>query len=128
MTGRPKANIDWGKVDKYLQAGAEGTTIAEALGVCADTIYRDCEATHKMTFAAYKQQKRAVGLDNLRVKQYQVAMSGDKALLIWLGKQYLGQSDRNDVTTQGERLNTPTFVINNEKSAEAMKKALGLDT
>lgn len=30
---------------------------------------------------------------SLRHKQYQVAMTGDRTLLIWLGKQYLGQQD-----------------------------------
>ena len=125
--GRPRAEIDWAIVDEYLQAGTDGASIAAAFGINPETLYDACQTTHNIGFSDYKQQKRAVGLDNLRVKQYQVAMSGDKSLLIWLGKQYLNQSDRNDVTTQGERLNTPTFVINNERSAEAMKKALGLD-
>jgi hypothetical protein len=94
VTGRPKVSIDWKKVDKLLEAGANGVSIASVIGVCPDTIYRMCEKKWKMTFSAYAQSKRAVGLDMLKVKQYQTAMQGDKTMLVWLGKQYLGQSDK----------------------------------
>jgi len=35
-----------------------------------------------------------------------VAMSGDKTMLVWLGKQRLGQTEKQqtDVTTGGEKL------------------------
>ena len=33
----------------------------------------------------------------LRQKQFQMAMDGDVRLLIWLGKQYLGQKDSPEV-------------------------------
>jgi len=32
----------------------------------------------------------------LEDKQWEVAMSGDTKMLIWLGKQYLAQSDKQD--------------------------------
>ena len=33
----------------------------------------------------------------LRKKQWEVAMDGDVKMLIWLGKQYLGQSESPEV-------------------------------
>lgn len=33
---------------------------------------------------------------NLFAKQYEIAMEGNVTLLIWLGKQYLGQTDKID--------------------------------
>lgn len=37
--------------------------------------------------------------DNLlRAAQYKAAMGGNTTMLIWLGKQRLGQSDKNELT------------------------------
>ena len=33
MAGRKKIEIDWKKVDKWLEAGAKGTEVAAALGI-----------------------------------------------------------------------------------------------
>lgn len=41
-------------------------------------------------FAAFS----AGGRVSIRRKQYELAMDGDRAMLTWLGKQYLGQSDQ----------------------------------
>ena len=44
-------------------------------------------------------QKRKAGFVSLRRKQYELAMAGNATMLIFLGKQYLGQSDKREVTT-----------------------------
>lgn len=95
--GRTKTNIDWGKVDKYLQAQCDGTGIAGLLGIHPNTLYRLCEEKYKMSFSEYSAQKKTEGKELLRAKQYQVAMSGDKTMLVWLGKQYLNQTDRRNI-------------------------------
>lgn len=102
---RPKANIDWKKVDSYLKAQCDGAAIAGILGIAPLTLYRACEREHKVNFNAYAQQKKAEGKELLRAKQFQTAMDGDKTLLIWLGKQYLGQKDKQEV----EQSTTVTF-------------------
>ena len=38
---------------------------------------------------------------SIRRKQYELAMAGDKTMLIWLGKQLLGQS-QNGTEAEGE--------------------------
>jgi len=38
------------------------------------------------------------GLTSLRRQQFQTAMKGNPTMLIWLGKQYLGQTDKQDIT------------------------------
>jgi hypothetical protein len=98
-TGRPRAKIDWRKVDHLLQSQCDGEGIAGILGICADTLYRAVAREKKVTFAAYSQQKKQEGKELLRAKQFEGAMNGDKAMLIWLGKQYLRQKDKNDITT-----------------------------
>lgn len=91
---RPKAKIDWLKVDVYLRAQCDGAAIARIIGIHPETLYDACKEKYKMGFSEYAAAKKSEGCEILRAKQYQAAMDGDKTMLIWLGKQYLGQSDK----------------------------------
>lgn len=91
--GRPKSAIDFKKVDEYLQAQCNGSTIAGILGIHPDTLYKAVEERYKMAFTAYSQQKKAEGKELLRKKLWDNAMSGNLAMQIWLSKQYLGFSE-----------------------------------
>lgn len=79
-----------------LEAGGAATGIAATLGITEDTLYNRCKTDLKQDFSAYRQEKLAKGDELLKSKQFQVAMSGDKTMLIWLGKQRLGQADKNE--------------------------------
>ena len=92
---RPKVNIDWNKVDKFLEADCEGTEIAAYLGINPNTLYFRCKEDHKVSFSEYLQEKKARGNSLLKVKQFDTAMSGDKTMMIWLGKQRLGKSEKS---------------------------------
>lgn len=98
---RPRADIDWKKVNRYLQAQCDGVGIAGLLGIHPDTLYKACERDHKIGFTAYSEQKRAEGKELLRAKQFETAMSGNVSMQIWLGKQHLGQRDKSDVDQTG---------------------------
>jgi hypothetical protein len=52
-------------------------------------------------FKAYYDEKSAYGRRSLRRKQWQLAMNGDKTMLIWLGKQYLNQAEKHEVSGSG---------------------------
>ncbi len=99
--GRPKADIDWQTVGKLLEAGCAGTDIASQLGISATTLQRRCRAENNVSFAAFSQQKRMAGDNLLRAAQYKAAMEGNTTMLVWLGKQRLGQSDKNELTGKG---------------------------
>jgi len=90
----PRIPIDWEKVDKYLIGGAKGTEVAAAIGVHPDTLYRRCDEEHGMVYTVYAAKLRQKGDLMLHAKQYQVAMNGNVSMLIWLGKQRLGQSEQ----------------------------------
>ena len=92
--GRPKIEIDWIEFNKLCQIQCTLAEIAAWFDCSEDTIERRVLEVHGVRFAEYFSQKRAAGKIPLRRKQYQVAMTGDKTLLIWLGKQYLGQSEK----------------------------------
>lgn len=40
----------------------------------------------------------AQGKASLRRMQYKAAQAGDRTMLVWLGKQWLGQSDRSEIS------------------------------
>ena len=95
MAGRPAAIIDWKAVDRLLQAGCAGTQIAARLGIHANTLYERCSKEHECDFSDYSQQKREHGETLLHEQQFAAAMKGNISMLVWLGKQRLGQKERS---------------------------------
>jgi len=92
--GAPKKAIDWRFVDQMLIEGASGTQVAACLGINPDTLYKRCEDENNVNFSAYSQEKRSIGDRAIHAKQYEKAIQeGNPTLLIWLGKQRLGQSE-----------------------------------
>jgi hypothetical protein len=105
--GRPKAVIDWVKVGEMLEAGSTAEGIAATIGISRDALYKRCQGDNNADFSTFSQQKRAKGDDMLRAKQFEVAMTGDKTMLIWLGKQRLGQAEKQEV----DHTVTPPAII-----------------
>ena len=93
---RTKIAIDWTRVEKMAMAGANGQQIAAAIGVHYDTLVNRYKEDNKSDFSQYLTTKREKGNELLLRKQYDIAMSGDKAMLIWLGKQRLNQSEKTN--------------------------------
>jgi len=56
------------------------------------------ESTLTRRFAQEIKDGREEGKTSLKRKQYEVAMNGNVGMLIWLGKQHLGQADKLDTT------------------------------
>jgi hypothetical protein len=98
--GRPKVKIDWDEVGEMLKCGCDATAIATTLGVSTDTLYTRSKVDNKLDFSAFSQQKRAQGNDLLRRKQFELALNGNVSMLIWLGKNRLAQSDKQEVKAQ----------------------------
>ena len=98
--------IDWKAVDRLLQAGCNGVQIAARFGIHPETLYDNCKRDHKSDFSAYAAQKREHGETLLHEQQFLLAMKGDKTMLIWLGKQRLGQREKadTDITSGGKHL------------------------
>lgn len=111
-TGRPKADIDWTYVGKMCEAGGSGVGIAATLGIDEGTLRKRCETDNKCTFSEFSQQKKAKGDELLKSKQFQVAMTGDKTMLIWLGKQRLDQREKQEITGKdGEPIQTTSTIV-----------------
>lgn len=83
--GRTKRVVPPDEVFKLAELGCTNKEIAEWFMIKEDTLnYNFCDYLTKAR-SGMKRRLRAVQLD--------VAIKGNATMLIWLGKQYLGQSD-----------------------------------
>lgn len=97
--GRPRKEIDKDQFEKLCGIQCTQEEIASWFLVSADTIDRWVKKTYNKNFAEVFKEKRKRGLVSLRRVQFETALKGNVSMLIWLGKQYLGQSDKNEVKT-----------------------------
>jgi hypothetical protein len=92
--GRPKIEIDWELVQKLAHIQCTQAEIASTVGVSVDTLHRHPE------FAEVYKRGAEGGRKSLRRMQFESATKGNVVMQIWLGKQYLGQADRQLVDTR----------------------------
>lgn len=113
--GRPRRDLDtmeftgWDILDAEIKWASE-EYVAEKLGISVDTLARRIKERFGLTFAEYKKKKEESIKSNLRKKQYDVAMSGNVTMLIWLGKQLLGQSEKVEEKIEQEVKQEVTYV------------------
>ena len=103
--GRKKIVVDWKKVDAMCKIQCTAEEICSVLDLSEDTLTRRCKEEFDVTFAEYSKQKREAGKASLRRMQWAMAEK-NPAMAIFLGKNILGQSDKQhlDHTTGGEKL------------------------
>lgn len=95
--GRPRKEIDWVEFDKLCAMQCTLGEIAGWFECSEDTIERRVKEQFGMDFADVFKEKRSKGKIALRRQQYQTALEGNVPLLIFLGKNYLGQSDKQEM-------------------------------
>lgn len=100
--GAPKKPIDYSSLDKLCAIHCTGEECAAILGCSYEHLNNTLKKDGHGGFLDYFKQKSAAGKMSLRRKQYTKAVDeGNPTMLIWLGKQWLGQSDSND--SDGEK-------------------------
>jgi hypothetical protein len=90
--GRPKSDVDPSLVEKLANINCPNTEIAAIVGCSVDTLTR--------RFAEVISKGREQCKTRLRQAQIKAALAGNVVMLIWLGKQMLGQSDKIDQKTE----------------------------
>lgn len=83
--GRPKIEIDEELLYKLATIHCTMKEMVDIMGVSQDTLKRN--------YAHIIDKGKSDGKMRLRRKQIEVAMQGNHTMLIWLGKQMLGQSE-----------------------------------
>lgn len=103
---RPRKQIDQCKVEKLAKLGCSQAEIGSVLGCSPDTLHR--------RFAGALKKGNAELDISLRKKQIDVALKGRNptTMLIWLGKQRLGQRNEPTSTSQDDQLDE---IIKNQR-------------
>lgn len=95
--GPPKKKVDWEVVDKMLKFQCSSTEIAGYFNIHRQTLYDKVSEEFDCTWTEYAASRQSCGLGLLRCTQFEKAFNtyskANAQLLIWLGKQYLGQKD-----------------------------------
>ena len=97
----PKIIIDWKNFDSLCAIQCSLREIATFFDCSEDTIERRVQEEKQMSFAEYFGTKRGTGRVSLRRKQYEIAMTGNVTMLIWLGKNWLDQRDKQEIEHTG---------------------------
>ena len=120
--GRPTKDIDGEMVRKLAKLGCTQDEIADLFAVTRSVISERFRSDFHLG--------RAESIISLRRMKFKRAMQGSDRMLIHLGKVYLGQTDRLDVTTKGtlpvvyiEKANNPRDE--SQSSLEASIEAFG---
>lgn len=98
-------SIDWDEFEKLCIIQATEEEIAAWFNMSADLVNDRVKEKYGCTFSELSRQKRGKGKISLRRKQFQKALAGDTTLLIWLGKNMLGQSDKNEISIPRAEIN-----------------------
>jgi len=90
--GRPESKIDLDLLDRLSSIHCTVEEMCPLLGICRDTFYEKLKTNQE--FSDTYNKARAEGKESLRRYQFKAARKGNAALLIWLGKQHLGQTEK----------------------------------
>lgn len=105
VMGRPRQGLltkeEWDVFEKLCQIQCTEIEIAGWFGISEDTLNRRCKEKYELTFAETYKNYSADGKISLRRMQYKTALKGNTGMLIWLGKQELGQRDKRELTGEG---------------------------
>jgi hypothetical protein len=107
---RPKKDIDGKSVQRLAEYGLNNTEIAEYFDVDEGTIRKG--------FSEFLAKGRLNVKTKLRMKQIQIALKGNPALLIWLGKIMLGQKEKIETDGKTELIITRKILEFGKKKEE----------
>lgn len=99
---RPKGGekpVDVELLKKLARVGATQHEISACLGLATSSFEEKLRKRKDLRDAL--QAGQADLFTSLRTKQVQLALAGNTTMLIWLGKQYLGQSDHAELRHTG---------------------------
>jgi hypothetical protein len=109
--GRPVVEFTdktWEQLEAMAQLHCTGEEMAAIIGVSYDTLVLRVKERHGVTFSEWYKTHSHGGKMSLRRAQFKTAVEkGNPTMQIWLGKQYLGQTDNVDITHHAPR---PTVI------------------
>lgn len=119
--GRPQKEIDQSLFEKLCGLQCTLTEIAGIFDCSEDTIERWCKRTYDEGFAETYKKHSAAGKLSLRRAQFRLAEKS-AAMAIFLGKNYLGQSDNVVVEDKSALDRLDEILKGTQENAERMRK------
>lgn len=112
--GRPRKILDENKIASLIGKGFTVEFVADFFDVCVDTLY--------VNYSDALRKGRAFRNGCLQAKQYKEAMvRGNVTMLIWLGKQWLGQKDKTEVVQAGQKFGIGDDIIADHNAAAVIQ-------
>lgn len=93
--GRPKKVIDKNQFEGMCEIQCTKEEMCNILNVDEKTLTRWCKEVYGEGFSEIYKKKSQAGKMSLRRAQFKMAQT-NTTMAIWLGKQYLGQTDKNE--------------------------------
>lgn len=101
--GAPRKEIDFNEFEKLCSIMCTLEEVAGWFGVSEDTIEKRVKEHYGMNFTDARKIHGSKIKASLRRKQISMALEGDRGMLIWLGKNLLGQKDTREYSLETEK-------------------------
>lgn len=109
--GRPRVEIDIDQLRNMVRIQCTAEECASVFECSVDTIDRRLKEEGYAGFADFLKRYSGEGKASLRRAQWKAAQDGNPTMLVWLGKQMLGQRDRKDLDhTSSDGTMTPAAI------------------
>lgn len=98
---KPMTDRDFGQLVNMIRIQCTAEEICSVLGISEDTLGRriaEREIDGVRNFADLYKKHQGEGRASLRRAQWKAAQDGNPTMLIWLGKQVLGQKDKHELS------------------------------
>ena len=123
--GRPRfllSDDDFDKLVGMIRIQCTELEICSIFGVTYKTLNRALERRGEPTFSYLYEKHSGEGKASLRRMQWQEAMNGNTTMLVWLGKQALGQRDERALSVRGNVELAPPSIDTSKLSLGALKE------
>ena len=97
-----QAAIDKDELDKLMRLSPTCKEASDWFDVSESSLERFVKTNFGMSFDALRDKRFTKTRMAIKKAQIEMALKGDRVMLIWCGKQYLGQRDVQAVALTGE--------------------------
>jgi len=111
----PKIELNYDKLDSLLQFKVTKRFCADYLGVSENTIDRRLKEDHDKTFGEYHELKMDRTGVKLQQKAIEMALSGDRTMLIFSLKNLARWSDKIENTLETGKMITLNYNLEGKK-------------
>lgn len=115
MGGRKRKEINFEQAEKLAGIQCTMLEIASFFDMTDDTLRTRLKENYGLTFQEWFDVYSSPGKISIRREQFRMAEKGSVPMLIWLGKQYCGQSDKIDKPGREELYQLPESLRMDEE-------------